>query len=128
MSSEELESELKIWDKKFEEDVKSGKFFVLTNKWVIDFERGHFQNFWKLYEKLPNEVKSLADNNFLDINKKSKNALLNILRVGRYWSMPIGEVHRALGVEIGDDGLLWCWVGSYAEYNKFIDALNKANT
>jgi hypothetical protein len=40
MNSEKLESELTLWDKKFTEDVKSGRFFWLINNWIIDFEKG----------------------------------------------------------------------------------------
>ena len=45
MNSEKTESELTLWDKQFTEDVKSGSFFLLTNKWIIDFEKGNFKNF-----------------------------------------------------------------------------------
>ena len=46
----ESECEATLWDKKFEEDVKSGRFFGLTNKSVVDFKRGQFEEFWGLHE------------------------------------------------------------------------------
>ena len=49
MNSEEIESELTLWDKQFTEDVKSSRFFWLTNKWIIDFEKYNFKNFWNCY-------------------------------------------------------------------------------
>jgi hypothetical protein len=125
MTSENLTPERIMWDKHFAEDVKSGRFFWITNKSVIDFERGNFKKFWKLYENLPDDIKSLADKTFIDLKKTQEHTLLNILKVGRYWSLPIGTKNRALGVEIDEGGLLWCWIGSYSDYINFVDSINK---
>ena len=120
-----LSPEQVLWDKSFTEDVKSGRFFWITNKSVIDFERGNFKKFWQLYEKLPDDIKSLADKTFIDLKKTQDHSLLNILKVGRYWSLPIGTKNRALGVEVGEGDLLWCWIGSYSDYINFVDSINK---
>jgi len=120
-----LSPEQVLWDKSFTEDVKSGRFFWITNKSVIDFERGNFKKFWQLYEKLPDDIKSLADKTFIDLKKTQEHTLLNILKVGRYWSLPIGTKNRALGVEVGEGDLLWCWIGSYSDYINFVDSINK---
>ena len=56
MKEHESENEAVLWDNQFKEDVKSGRFFWLTNKSVIDFERGNFKNFWLLYENLSKDV------------------------------------------------------------------------
>ena len=125
MMSKILSPEQVLWDKSFTEDVKSGRFFWITNKSVIDFERGNFKKFWQLYEKLPDDIKSLADKTFIDLKKKQEHTLLNILKVGRYWSLPIGTKNRALGVEVDEGGLLWCWIGSYSDYINFVDSINK---
>ena len=124
MNSEKIESELTLWDKQFTKDVKSGRFFWLTNKWVIDFEKSDFKHFWKTYEKLPNDIKNLADKTFSDLKKKKEHSLLKILKVGRYWSLPIGEKYSALGIEVDEGGLLWCWVGSFSDYNSFLETIN----
>ncbi|MDA8560277.1 hypothetical protein N9L33_00575 [Nitrospinae bacterium] len=124
MNSEELESELILWDKQFTEDVKSGRFFWLTNKWIIDFEKGDFKNFWNCYEKLQNDIKILTDKTFSDLKKTREHPSLKILKAGRYWSLPIGEKNRALGVEVHGSGLLWCWVGSFSDYNSFLETIN----
>tara|TARA_B100000676_G_scaffold2946_1_gene2734 strand:- start:31086 stop:31466 length:381 start_codon:yes stop_codon:yes gene_type:complete len=113
------ESESTFWDNQFKEDVKSGRFFWLTNKHVMDFERGNFKDFWMLYENLSEDTKKLADENFSLLKEDPKNPSLHLVKVGRYWSMRIGEKNRALGVEVGDEGLLWCWIGCYADYEKF---------
>jgi len=120
-----LSPEQVLWDKTFTEDVKSGRFFWITNKSVIDFERGNFKKFWQLYEKLPDDIKNLADKNFIDLEKTQEHTLLNILKVGRYWSLPIGTKNRALGVEVDESGLLWCWIGSYSDYINYVDSINK---
>ena len=125
MMSKILSPEQVLWDKSFTEDVKSGRFFWITNKSVIDFERGNFKNFWQLYEKLPDDIKSLADKTFIDLKKTQEHTLLNILKVGRYWSLPIGTKNRALGVEVDEGGLLWCWIGSYSDYINYVDSINK---
>ena len=125
MMSKILSPEQVLWDKSFTEDVKSGRIFWITNKSVIDFERGNFKKFWQLYEKLPDDIKSLADKTFIDLKKTQEHTLLNILKVGRYWSLPIGTKNRALGVEVDEGGLLWCWIGSYSDYINFVDSINK---
>ena len=120
-----LSPEQVLWDKSFTEDVKSGRFFWITNKSVIDFERGNFKKFWQLYGKLPDDIKILADKTFIDLKKTQEHTLLNILKVGRYWSLPIGTKNRALGVEVDEGGLLWCWIGSYSDYINYVDSINK---
>ena len=125
MMSNILSPEQVLWDKSFTEDVKSGRFFWITNKSVIDFERGNFKNFWQLYEKLPDDIKSLADKTFIDLKKTQEHTLLNILKVGRYWSLPIGTKNRALGVEVDKGGLLWCWIGDFSDYSNFLESINK---
>ena len=124
MMSKILSPEQVLWDKSFTEDVKSGRFFWITNKSVIDFERGNFKKFWQLYEKLPDDIKSLADKKFRDLEKARDHFILNIMKVGRYWSLPIGTKNRALGVEVDEGGLLWCWIGSFSDYKNFVDSIN----
>ena len=124
MNSKKIESEVILWDKQFTEDVKSGRFFWLANNWIIDFEKGDFKQFWKTYEKLPNDIKSLTDKTFSDLKKTPENSSLKVLKVGRYWSLPIGEKNRALGIEVDEGGLLWCWVGSFSDYNSFLETIN----
>ena len=49
MGSDEIQQETVLWDNRFKEDVKSGRFFWLTNKHVMDFKRGNFKEFWMMY-------------------------------------------------------------------------------
>ena len=120
------ECDATLWDKKFEEDVKSGIFFGLTNISVVDFKKGHFEEFWAFYEKLPKNIQGLADKNFTLLKENPEHPSLYLKTVGRYWSIRIGEKNRALGVEVEDKGLLWCWIGSHAEYDSFYTELRTA--
>ena len=38
---------------------------------------------------------------------------------GRYWSARVGLRYRALALEV-DDGYLWFWIGSHADYDRLI--------
>ena len=119
VKADESECAATLWDKQFEEDVKSGRFFVLTNKPVVDFKKGQFEEFWALYEKLPKDIQGLTDKSFTLLKGNPEHPSLHFKTVGRYWSIRIGEKNRALGVEVGDEGLLWCWIGSHAEYDSY---------
>jgi hypothetical protein len=39
--------------------------------------------------------------------------------VGRFWSVRVDARHRALAVEV-DEGLLWFWIDSPANYDAMI--------
>ena len=62
--------------------------------------------------------------NFSDLKKTRDHSSLKILKVGRYWSLPTGEKTRALGVEVDESALLWCCLGSFSDYNIFLDNIN----
>jgi len=76
-------------------------------------------SFWALYEKLPKRIQVLADKNFILLKENSRHPSLHLKTVGRYWSVRIGANNRALAVEI-DEGLLWFWIGSHAEYDRLL--------
>lgn len=76
-------------------------------------------SFWSAYEALPLEVKRLADRNFEKLKENPKYPSLHLKKIKRYWSVRIGINYRALSVEV-EDGLLWFWIGSHAEYDKLI--------
>jgi hypothetical protein len=125
MNLDETEKEITLWDKQFKEDVKSGRFFWLTNKHVMDFKRGNFRDFWVKYETLSKDTKRLADENFSLLKDDPNNRSLQLVVVGRYWSIRIGKKYRALGIKLDKDGLLWCWIGSFSDYIIFLDTISK---
>ncbi|MFQ5673312.1 MAG: hypothetical protein ACE5G9_09465 [Nitrospinales bacterium] len=39
--------------------------------------------------------------------------------VDTYWSVRVGAKYRALAVKM-EEGLLWFWIGTHAEYDKLL--------
>jgi len=81
----------------------------------------HFssQSFWSAYEALPSSVKRVADRNFETLKTNPKHLSLHFKKINRYGSVRVGIHYRALAVEV-ENGLLWFWIGSHAEYDKLI--------
>ena len=61
--------------------------------------------FWDLYEKLPLNVRTLADKNYALLKEDPKHPSLHFKSIGKFWSVRVGLRYRALAVEI-DDGFL----------------------
>ena len=75
--------------------------------------------FWKQYESLPETVRALADKNYALLKNDPRHPSLHFKKVGSYWSVRVGVHYRALAVEV-EDGMLWFWIGSHAEYDRLI--------
>jgi len=62
----------------------------------------HFasSSFWESYNKLPIQIKKLADKNFDLLKKNPQHPSLHLKKVSIYWSVRIGMKHRALAVEM----------------------------
>ena len=82
----------------------------------------HFASraFWEAYEKLPEQVRDLADRNFALLKENPRHPSLQFKRVGRFWSVRVGLRYRALATETDGD-LIWFWIGSHADYDAMID-------
>jgi hypothetical protein len=82
----------------------------------------HFASraFWEAYEKLPEQVRDLADRNFGLLKENPRHPSLQFKRVGRFWSVRVGLRYRALATETDGD-LIWFWIGSHADYDAMID-------
>jgi hypothetical protein len=76
-------------------------------------------HFWVCYAKLPSEVQKLADKNFNLLKINPNHASLQFKKVGKLWSARVGIHYRALATPI-QDGFLWIWIGTHAEYDKLI--------
>ena len=76
-------------------------------------------SFWAAYESLPKSIQELADHNYEILKINPRHPSLHFKKVGRYWAVRVGLHYRALSVEI-EDGLLWFWIGSHAEYDRLI--------
>jgi len=81
----------------------------------------HFANpkFWAAYERLPANIRELADKNFALLKANPQHPSLHFKKLDRFWSVRVGSRYRALAVEV-EDGLLWFWIGSHADYDAII--------
>ncbi len=73
--------------------------------------------FWDRYHKLPEHVRSLADQNFDLLKVNPRHPSLHLKKVGRHWSVRVGIHYRALGVDY-PEGILWYWIGTHSEYDR----------
>ncbi len=75
--------------------------------------------FWSCYHKLPANVRDVADKSFDLLKTNPSHPSLRFKKVGRFWSARVGKRYRALAVEC-EEGHLWFWIGSHAEYDKLL--------
>jgi hypothetical protein len=64
-------------------------------------------------------VQRVADKNYVILKENPKHPSLHFKKIRRYWTVRVGIHYQALTVEV-EDGLLWFWIGSHAEYGKLI--------
>ena len=77
------------------------------------------REFRKLYEELPQEIKELANKNFELLKKDPLHPSLHFKKVGKLWSVRIGDRYRALALKDGGE-FIWFWIGTHEEYNLMI--------
>ncbi|MEY4195371.1 MAG: hypothetical protein RLZZ226_1739 [Pseudomonadota bacterium] len=71
------------------------------------------------YERLPMDIRNLADKNFQLLKADSSHPSLHFKKVGEVWSARVGSNYRAVATPI-DGGFLWVWIGTHAEYDKLL--------
>lgn len=76
-------------------------------------------SFWKCYDGLSENIKELADKNYELLKQNPNHPSLHFKKIQNYFSVRVGIKYRALGIEI-DEGVLWFWIGSHADYNKLL--------
>jgi hypothetical protein len=81
----------------------------------------HFTDpeFWSHYNRLPPEIRKLADKNFQLMKQNPRHPSLPLKKVGAFWSARVGLTFRALAKERAE-GLVWFWIGSHAEYDALL--------
>lgn len=81
----------------------------------------HFASskFWTAYRALPPAIRDLADKNFALLKADPHHPSLHLKKVGGLFSARIGLGYRALAVPV-EDGLLWFWIGSHADYDAML--------
>ena len=75
--------------------------------------------FWSCYRRLPAEVRALADKSFELLQSNARHPSLHHKKVRDFHSVRVGLFYRALGIDV-DDGVLWIWIGTHAEYDKLV--------
>jgi hypothetical protein len=75
--------------------------------------------FWALYDGLPTEVRDTANKNFELLKSDSRHASLHFKRIGKVWSVRVGDRYRALGHDV-PDGIKWFWIGTHSEYDRIV--------
>ena len=76
-------------------------------------------SFWTCYERLPIDIRNLADKNFQLLKDNSAHPSLQFKKVGKVWSVRIGSNYRAITSPI-EGGFLWVWIGTHSEYDKLL--------
>jgi len=77
------------------------------------------------YAQLPAKARQEADEAYQQFKNDPNYPGLNFKQiVGAYYSARVGTGHRALAV-LRNGYWLWFWIGTHAEYDKFLDQLRK---
>jgi hypothetical protein len=76
-------------------------------------------DFWDCYAGLPEEIWELADKNYALLRLDAHHPSLHFKKVGDVWSVRVGLHYRALAT-LRDEGYVWFWIGTHAEYNRLI--------
>ena len=82
----------------------------------------HFtsSSFWECYDRLPTVIQDLASKNFQLLKTDLEHPSLHLKKTGKFWSVRVGIRYRAMAVEV-EEGLLWFWIGTHAEYDRLIE-------
>ena len=75
--------------------------------------------YWRFYNELPVAVRNLADRNFRLLLTDPSHSSLQFKKVGKFWSVRVGDNHRALALR-KEVGFVWFWIGPHDEYDRLI--------
>jgi len=79
-------------------------------------------SFWKLYKKLPQNIREIAKKQYKLFASDPYHASLHFKRVHStrpIYSARITRNYRAVGV-LEDNIIVWFWVGSHDEYDRLL--------
>jgi hypothetical protein len=83
----------------------------------------HFASskFWQHFYALPINIQKQARVNYKLLKQNPKHPSLQFKPVknGAFYSVRVSLGYRALGVPVSE-GVQWFWIGSHANYEKFI--------
>lgn len=75
--------------------------------------------FWKCFENLPDPIQKVSKKNFALLKTNPLHPSLHFKKIGKFWSVRVGRVHRALAVE-NDEDFIWVWIGTHSAYELMI--------
>jgi hypothetical protein len=80
-------------------------------------------DFWKCFEKLPQDIQNQARERFQIWKEDAFNASLHFkLLFDNVWSVRVTQYYRALGRRKGEL-IVWFWIGSHADYDQLLKRL-----
>jgi len=82
--------------------------FAQLREWFLEFD----QAIWE-------DIRDLADKNFLLLRNNPSHPSLQFKKVGKVWSVRVGSNYRAIATQI-EEGYLWIWIGTHAEYDRLL--------
>jgi len=53
------------------------------------------------------------------LKENPRHPSLQLKRIEELWSVRVGQHYRALGID-SLEGIQWIWIGSHADYDKYI--------
>jgi hypothetical protein len=76
--------------------------------------------FWRLYDKLPAEIRRTADKQFALWLNNPRHRSLRFKQVRpNLWSARVTDDYRALATRDGET-FLWFWIGPHDEYQRLL--------
>ncbi len=81
--------------------------------------------FWKSYDKLPQEIKSIAKKQYQQFEANHFHPSLDFKRIHStepIYSARVTKDYRALGV-VKDSVVIWFWIGTHIDYEKLLKRL-----
>jgi len=76
-------------------------------------------HFWKYYNVLPENIRNLSRENFEILKKNPYYLSIHFKKIGKFWSVRIGDYYRALAIEEGED-YIWFWIGTHNDYDNMV--------
>lgn len=82
--------------------------------------------FWRLYDKLPKEIKAQAKKNYKLFREDPTHPGLFFKKVHPQqpiFSIRISKDYRAIGIKDANN-IIWFWIGSHSDYDKLLQSKN----
>jgi dihydrofolate reductase len=85
----------------------------------VSFRSFATSDFWKCYDRLPQQVQLLADKKFELFSSDPFNPSLGLQQKGGVWTVDVGRSYRAIALREEND-FHWFWIGSHEAYNQLL--------